>query len=153
VRGPALAAGVLALLLLGIGTGGCATTETPDPAELDLGAAGATEADGVWVAIEVRLGGEVVPLDGAGVVVELDTATARLDGSTGCNRLLGSFTLRPDGEARFTIPQRGLRDCPPPAQAREDAVLAALDGATRWEVDGDRLLLTGPASQLELRRA
>lgn len=137
-----------------IALAGAGTWDGPDLASLDLGAAGAEEAGGRWVAVSLERDGAAVPLDGADpVVLEIDTVVAALVGDTGCSLLLGSFTLTPDGGASFTVPSTRRGSCPPALAARDDAIRVALADATTWHVTADQLTLSGPATRLTLRPA
>lgn len=124
--------------------------DPPPLTALDLGAAGAPQVDGTWVARSVEVEGRTTDLGDQSVVLDLDTTIARLEGRTGCNPLLGSFTLTADGDASFTVPNRRPAACDPVVDAAEDDVVAALEGATTWAVAGGELVLSGPATRLEL---
>jgi heat shock protein HslJ len=123
----------------------------PALAELDLGASGAEQADGLWRVEELAPGGTAVPLvPGTTVVLALDTTTATLRGDAGCNALLGSFTLSPHGAASVTVPSTQRRDCGDALREQERAVRAVLAGATSWQVEDGRLELTGLGGHLVL---
>jgi heat shock protein HslJ len=64
----------------------------------------------------------------------------RVSGFSGCNRLLGSYTVEGDV---VTLSQLAgtLMACPEPAMALESAFRAALGGPLRYSVAGDRLTL------------
>ena len=72
--------------------------------------------------------------------VKLDATGHRLSGSTGCNRLMGRYSLQGDsltfadlGTSRMTCPG---------AEEREQAFLRMLADVTGWKLAGGRLLLT-----------
>jgi heat shock protein HslJ len=123
----------------------------PELSALDLGAAGAEAANGRWQVSELVDGTDAVPLpEGDPIRLRIDTVRAELRGDAGCNPLLGSFTLRREGPASFTLPEPDAVRCDPEAQRRERAVRHVLAGAARWAVDGGRLTVTGPAGHLTL---
>lgn len=65
----------------------------------------------------------------------------RLAGSTGCNRLMGGYRL--DGQAlRFERPATTMMACMA-GMDTEQAFLETLERVAGWEVDGQRLILTG----------
>jgi putative lipoprotein len=68
----------------------------------------------------------------------------RVSGFSGCNRLVGSYTVEGD---TVTLSQLAgtMMACPEPAMALESAFRAALGGPLRFSIDGDRLSLK-PAS-------
>jgi heat shock protein HslJ len=130
---------------------GLGVWDGPELSELDLGASGAGAANGRWRVTEVVDGGDAVPLaDGSPIRLRIDTVRAELRGDAGCNPLLGSFTLRPDGAASFTVPDPDAVPCNPEVQRRDQAVRQVLAGTARWAVDGDRLTLSGPVGHLTL---
>ena len=147
---------VLAAVVFGIGLVLAALLaagrwDGPELSDLDLGAAGADAADGTWIVADlVRDGDRVDVAGGTAPVLVLDTAAAVVTGDAGCNPLLGSFTLRPSGEASFTVPSTRRRRCDATAEAREEAILAALEGVSTWQVDGGQLELSGDGSLLVL---
>jgi copper homeostasis protein (lipoprotein) len=74
----------------------------------------------------------------------LDGEEGRVSGSSGCNRLVGTFVL--NGDALSFGPLAGTRmACPPPAMALERKFHAALASVARYSIDGEALtLLEGP---------
>ena len=68
----------------------------------------------------------------------------RVSGFSGCNRLVGSYTVEGD---IVTLSQLAgtMMACPEPAMALESAFRAALGGPLRFSIDGGRLSLK-PAS-------
>jgi copper homeostasis protein (lipoprotein) len=67
----------------------------------------------------------------------------RVSGSSGCNRLIGTFTL--DGDALSFGPLAGTRmACPQPAMELERRFYAALASVTGYAIDGEVLTLEGP---------
>lgn len=74
----------------------------------------------------------------------------RVAGSSGCNRLVGGFTLT--GEAlRFGAMGSTMMACPEPLMEQERRMLDALEQVTRFDIGGDGTLLLiggGPESTL-----
>jgi heat shock protein HslJ len=68
----------------------------------------------------------------------------RVSGSSGCNRLVGSYTVE-GNVVRLSQLGGTMMACPEPAASLETAFRAALAGPLRYAVEGDRLTLT-PAS-------
>lgn len=129
-----------------------------------LGACGGTEFeveptfDGEWAVTGLELGGAEIELDGAALIIEIDTTEAALRGSTGCGRLFGSYTLSIDadpqaGIASFTVPSRLPDDsCPAVDRQRHVALVTALESVTRWRRSTDSLILeASPETTVELR--
>ena len=68
----------------------------------------------------------------------------RVTGSSGCNNLMGSYTL--DGDRLKLGPLAGsMMACPDPAMSIENAFKAAFAGTLRYAIKGDRLSLTSEA--------
>jgi heat shock protein HslJ len=80
-------------------------------------------------------------------------ADGRVTGTTGCNRYSGTYTL--DGGRLAIEPGPTTRKaCAPPADAVEQAYLAALGRVSGWRVDdGDLVLLADGAPALRFRAA
>lgn len=73
----------------------------------------------------------------------LDAEASRVSGSSGCNRLTGTYTQ--DGDALTFGPLAGTRmACPEPAMDLERRFHAALEGVTGYSIDGEALTLEGP---------
>ena len=73
----------------------------------------------------------------------LDGEEDRVSGSSGCNRLIGTFTL--NGDALIFGPLAGTRmACPPPAMELERRFHAALASVTGYSIDGEVLTFEGP---------
>jgi heat shock protein HslJ len=89
-------------------------------------------------------------LDGVEVTLEFgeDTGGAmRFSGASGCNRYTAQATVSDD---TFTLsPIAGTRMmCPDPQMAVEDAYLKALGSSSRYETQGDQLVLFYAHGQL-----
>ena len=136
---PASTLGVVASLALALaGCGG---------SELDV----QTTFDGEWSVAGLVIEGRVIDVAGSGLLIEIDTAEAALRGSTGCGRVLGSYTLESndegDGDASVTIPSPAPDEsCAMPDRDRHEALVAALESVTQWRREGNVLRLLGPQS-------
>jgi putative lipoprotein len=98
------------------------------------------------------LAGATVPPEARDPVLRLEATAdgATFAASAGCNRFAG--TARLEGDTLAFGPARTTRmACPPPLDAAETALAAALAATTRWRIDGDtlRLLDTGGSVLLE----
>jgi putative lipoprotein len=97
------------------------------------------------------LAGKSLPPEARDPVLRLE---AGMDGATfaafaGCNRFAG--TARIDGDSLAFGPARATRmACPPPLDAPESALSAALANAARWEIDGATLRLRDAAGTILL---
>lgn len=104
-----------------------------------------------WRLIELP-GDEAIAVDPAlRAHLVLDAEQGRVSGSSGCNRLAGTFTV--EGEALSFGPLAGTRmACPPPAMELERRFHAALASVTRYAIDGETLTLAssdGPVARFE----
>jgi len=98
----------------------------------------------------VELGGTAaVPAEGAREAhLRFDGDSARVAGSTGCNRLFGRYTRDGDG-LRFGDAGTTRMACVDPRLAQqEQRLLAALSATTSHAVAGDTLTLVGAAGPL-----
>ena len=92
---------------------------------------------------------KLVELDGARVAmtpeqerevrITLDD-NGKVSGFTGCNRVMGGYTVAAD-VLRFTQLGGTRMMCPPPAMQLESAVLANLNSVTGFRIDGEQLIL------------
>lgn len=92
---------------------------------------------------------KLVELDGARVTmtpeqerevrITLDD-NGKVSGFTGCNRVMGSYTVAAD-VLRFTQLGGTRMMCPPPAMQLESAVLAHLNSVTGFRIEGEQLIL------------
>lgn len=92
---------------------------------------------------------KLVELDGARVSmtpeqerevrITLDD-NGKVTGFTGCNRVMGGYTVAAD-VLRFTQLAGTRMMCPPPAMQLESAVLANLNSVTGFRIDGEQLIL------------
>ena len=68
------------------------------------------------------------------------TDDGKVTGFTGCNRVMGGYTVA--GTAlRFTQLAGTRMACPPPLMQLESAVLANLNSVTGYQLDGEKLIL------------
>ncbi len=74
----------------------------------------------------------------------------RVQGSTGCNRLAGSFEQGADG-FRFQQMVTTKMACPPPVNALEQSFLRALNATTAARISGNSLELRDAAGQVRMR--
>jgi len=92
---------------------------------------------------------KLVELDGARVSmtpeqerevrITLDD-NGKVTGFTGCNRVMGGYTVAAE-VLRFTQLAGTRMMCPPPAMQLESAVLANLNSVTGFRIDGEQLIL------------
>lgn len=92
---------------------------------------------------------KLVELDGARVTmtpeqerevrITLDD-NGKVSGFTGCNRVMGGYTVAAD-VLRFTQLGGTRMMCPPPAMQLESAVLAHLNSVTGFRIEGEQLIL------------
>ena len=98
---------------------------------------------------------KLVTLDGAPVVADdnfreahlvLHQDASRLAGATGCNNLMGSYSMESE---RITLNQVATTKmaCPPPQMETEQAFLAALRRAATWHVEGATLVVSDANSE------
>lgn len=115
--------GVLAVLTVGCGSGegGASSDQAP-------------ELDGTSWSLTSIAGTSADP----GAV--LGFANGKLSGSTGCNSFGGSYE-QSESSLSITLGPTTLIGCPPPLDAQEHAVLAALPKTSSFTVDGETLTL------------
>ena len=92
---------------------------------------------------------KLVELDGARVAmtpeqerevrITLDD-NGKVTGFTGCNRVMGGYTVAAE-VLRFTQLAGTRMMCPPPAMQLESAVLANLNSVTGFRIEGEQLIL------------
>ena len=118
-----------------------ADSAPPPPA-----ATGSAPLEGTtWHLVEV--GGQPVPAtqDASRPGIRLAAAGRKVQGSAGCNRMMGSYEL--DGASlKFGPIVTTKMACP--AMETEQAFLKALDATTRYEISGSSLTLYGPDGAL-----
>jgi heat shock protein HslJ len=98
----------------------------------------------------VLVSGIAVPQDAAIVWPSATFENGTLAGSTGCCRYTASYTVDGDSLEIGQIASTRMA-CPPPADAIEQAYLAALGQVTGWRSEMDTLVLVGAAGSRLLR--
>jgi len=95
-----------------------------------------------WRLEALHRNGALAPIRPTGRLVELRLATDsnRLNGSGGCNRLMGCFGLAGD-QLRLSQLRSTNMACPPEAMKLEKRVVEALEQERRWSLDKGSLLL------------
>jgi len=92
------------------------------------------------------LGGSAPPA-GSRAVLMFDAKGMKVSGSSGCNRLMGSYKL--DGDSlHFEPAALTRRFCPGPLMKLEKAFVEALRATTRYRIDGRTLSLLDEARTL-----
>jgi heat shock protein HslJ len=86
----------------------------------------------------VALGGESVPAETGGRPIELRFADGKVQGSSGCNRVSGAYTLAGDS-LRFGPLATTKMACP--AMELEHRFLEALQSTARWRIASGALEL------------
>ena len=135
------------LFLFGIGSiVGCARS---------AGGEGSPLGDTHWRLVELN-GRPAVPTEGEREAhLRFSDDSARVGGSTGCNRLTGPFT-REGATLRFGPAVTTKMAClDPRLNEQEQAFVGALQSTQRYEIAADTLTLigaAGPVARLEARR-
>jgi heat shock protein HslJ len=102
-------------------------------------AAGAEDLSGTsWTLADL---GGTAPAEGTNATLSFDASDA-VTGHAGCNTFNGEATI--DGGSIDFGPLATTRmACPEPQMSLETTYLGALDAATSWKIDGDKLILEG----------
>ncbi|MGH2539066.1 MAG: META domain-containing protein [Actinomycetota bacterium] len=98
-----------------------------------------------WRVDGIAIGGDAVSSTIAGAEAELTFDAAGVTGTTGCNRLTGSSVI--DGGARegsisFSDIGTTTKLCEPDVMEQEAQILAALEAAERYSIEGSTMSLT-----------
>jgi heat shock protein HslJ len=135
----------LAALFVFAACGGASVTTTPSepPSVVD--------PNGEWQLIEGSVDGQTLTLP-PDVPVTLVVEGSGLSGRSGCNQYFGEFTLV---DGRVTLGGLGGTEmaCEEPIMALEAAYLGGLAKIDSARMDGETLVLTGPAVELRFERA
>jgi heat shock protein HslJ len=135
----------LAALLVFAACGGASVTTTPSepPSVVD--------PNGEWQLIEGSVDGQTLTLP-PDVPVTLVVEGSGVSGRSGCNQYFGEFTLV---DGRVTLGGLGGTEmaCEEPIMALEAAYLGGLAKVDSARMDGETLVLTGPAVELRFERA
>ena len=104
-----------------------------------------------WRLESVGVAGERLdPLPESEPWLRVDASAGRLLADVGCNAIFAAAYPLAPGRITFGPAASTLMACPEPIMRQERLVLQALEGAERYDVDGDRLRLSGPGGALWL---
>ena len=104
-----------------------------------------------WRIETVDVAGERLdPLPETEPWLRLDASAGRVVADVGCNALFAAAYAFAPGRIAFGPAGSTLMACPEPVMRPERSVLQALEGAARYDVEGDRLRLSGPGGALWL---
>jgi heat shock protein HslJ len=128
----------LALVAVGCGSSSGTSSSTTPPTTTPSGEG----VDGAWTLTSYLSGGAQTPAATAPATLDLvDSGT--FTGSTGCNRISGTWTGSADGAFTVTPGPTTLMACTDPAgQAQEQALTAGLPKVTDAVVDGTTLTMS-----------
>ena len=122
----------------------------PKPSDA-RGPAGGPELEGTyWKLVQLR--DKTVPA-GAGLreaYLRLLAAGTRVQGSSGCNTLLGSYS-RVDTSLTFKGLAATKMGCPPALASQERDYIEALDDTTMWRIEGAELELIDASDDVVAR--
>lgn len=140
-----------AILALGIlAMAGCGSSATPTPAEAPSSAAASSELAGTAWVLDSYAGpdGTPVPAETTGNVGSLAfDAEGAFTGSTGCNRIAGTYSQ--DGSVLTMQPgPMTLMACDGPAAAQETALVAALPKVASFTSESTLVLLDAEGAAL-----
>lgn len=129
-----LAGSAAALAALGLGAAGASAQAGPHPLERSAWTLAAIDGEPFTTALDRG-------------PPTLNFAGGRLGGSGGCNRLLGAYAV--DG-ARLAIRDMAstLMHCGDARMAIERRIVQRLRAVAEWRIEGETLILTGPAGRL-----
>ena len=120
-------------------TGGCATT--PDNAKPHDDLTPSYSLTNTYWKLTQLAGADVTMAPGQEREVRITlTDDGKVHGFTGCNRVMGGYTLT-GKTLRFTQLAGTRMACPPPLMQLESAVLANLNSVTGYRFDGEYLIL------------
>ena len=104
-----------------------------------------------WVVDGIAIGDDAVSSTVGGSEAELTFDTGRVSGSTGCNRLTGSYTVDvTEGSISFAQIATTKQLCEPDVAAQEQAILAAIDAAASYSIEGSTMTLSDAAGSFLL---
>ena len=104
-----------------------------------------------WRIANVDVAGERLdPLPESEPWLRVDASAGRLLADVGCNAIFAAAYPLAPGRITFGPAASTLMACPEPIMRQERLVLQALEGAGRYDVDGERLRLSGPGGALWL---
>lgn len=122
---------VVAVLVVAVALGGCASTEPPDPAQLEE----------TWV---VESFGAPNGLEDADPTVtsEVTLAAGQAEGSGGVNSFSSTYEASDDGSIVFAPIAATAMAGPPEAMEQESAFFDALEAAKSFEFNDGKLVLS-----------
>jgi len=82
--------------------------------------------------------------------LQLAAAEKRAAGSSGCNRIMGSYELK-GGSLRFSPMAATRMMCPGELMQQEAAFTSALQATTNWQISSDKLELRNEAGEVLAR--
>jgi heat shock protein HslJ len=95
-----------------------------------------------WTVDGIALGNDAVSSAIAGSEADLRFDAGSVSGSTGCNRLTGSYALdAAEGSISFSEIATTMKLCEPEVATQEQAILASLDEATSYSIEGSTMTL------------
>ncbi len=95
-----------------------------------------------WAIDGIAMGHDAVSSTIAGSHADLAFDAGAVSGSTGCNRLTGSYSVdAAAGSISFSSIATTKQGCEPGVAAQEQAILAALDEAASYTIDGSTMTL------------
>jgi heat shock protein HslJ len=104
-----------------------------------------------WVVDGIAIGDDAVSSTVGGSEAELTFDSGRVSGSTGCNRLTGSYTVDvTEGPISFAQIATTKQLCEPDVAAQEQAILAAIDAAASYSIEGSTMTLSDAAGSFLL---
>ncbi len=127
------------LITIGLVTSGCAFEEEP----FDIKRSDSQILTGSWQVEDIDQRGVI---DNAMVTLQFEDEN-KISGSTGCNRFNGTVTIQND---IFVVSQVAStrRACVPAVARQEQLFLAALNDATRHEVENNTWLIVYDSSDM-----
>ena len=141
LRAGVLLAGALAMSACGSSTGSTDVPGDESPSAITLGGTS-------WVLESYAGPNGAVPAEATGDVATLSFAPdGSFSGSTGCNRILGSYSQE-GSSLTFAAGPMTLRACPEPVAAQESAIVEALPLVASFTGDGTLALLDADGTTL-----
>jgi copper homeostasis protein (lipoprotein) len=140
---------VLAMAVVAGGFGGCAAQQSDGPtAPTSPGRPALFET--TWIAIEID--GQALDVSDSQrqPAIVLSGDTRRVSGSTGCNRISGTFTQQGTG-LRFGMLAMTRVACVPDRSATENAFAAAMEATTSQVIENQILALRDASGTVRMR--
>lgn len=146
-RARGLATGLLTVVL-----GACAAPPPQAPAPMAPAAAAASPLRGTTWLLAAKAD-STTPADGSkrrGPFLQFDPQTDRYSGHSGCNRLMGRYTLEGSSLRLLNGASTRMACLEEARMQQEQAFIAALAQVQAWRVQGTQLQLLGAGSQVLL---